>query len=207
MQRISSESWRRFSPRKSIISRRKSHVQVSFETPEYTANADALGALRLLIEVDARYFRATEVEILHGDPSKAHQRLGWRHSTTFEELVRDMMNSDLKRSRKSVIGINNMSEAQPATFSLEGSTVWVAGHRGMVGSAIVRRLASEGCRISQLHVRSLTCGAIGTARMNDFAKRRSLAKLAEAKLSSPRQAIALRSLGRRYDMASCRISP
>lgn len=34
-----------------------------------------------------------------------------------------------------------------ASYRLEGKTVWVAGHRGMVGSAIVRRLESEGCRI------------------------------------------------------------
>jgi GDP-L-fucose synthase len=40
-----------------------------------------------------------------------------------------------------------MSEAHSAAFSFEGRTVWVAGHRGMVGSAIVRRLATEGCRI------------------------------------------------------------
>src|SRR6185437_12711588 len=34
-----------------------------------------------------------------------------------------------------------------ASYRIEGKTVWVAGHRGMVGSAIVRRLESEGCRI------------------------------------------------------------
>jgi GDP-L-fucose synthase len=41
------------------------------------------------------------------------------------------------------------TEPQPshATYSLAGKRVWVAGHRGMVGSAIVRRLQREGCRI------------------------------------------------------------
>jgi GDPmannose 4,6-dehydratase len=49
-----------------------------------------------IIEVDPRYFRPTEVDLLLGDPSKARQRLGWRHEASFEDLVRDMMESDLK---------------------------------------------------------------------------------------------------------------
>jgi GDPmannose 4,6-dehydratase len=50
---------------------------------------------KCLVEVDPRYFRPTEVDLLLGDPSKAHQRLGWRHKTTFEELVREMVQNDL----------------------------------------------------------------------------------------------------------------
>src|ERR1700730_10453079 len=49
-----------------------------------------------LIEIDPRYFRPTEVETLLGDPSKGSQRLGWYHSTTFDELVREMMDRDLE---------------------------------------------------------------------------------------------------------------
>jgi GDPmannose 4,6-dehydratase len=49
-----------------------------------------------LIEIDPRYFRPTEVETLLGDPSKARRRLGWYHSTTFDELVREMMDRDLE---------------------------------------------------------------------------------------------------------------
>ncbi|MEO5599250.1 MAG: GDP-mannose 4,6-dehydratase, partial [Novosphingobium sp.] len=44
-----------------------------------------------LIEVDPRYFRPTEVDLLIGDPSKAHQKLGWRHETPVRELVREMV--------------------------------------------------------------------------------------------------------------------
>jgi len=51
---------------------------------------------RCLIEVDPRYFRPTEVDLLHGDPSKAHQRLGWRRSIKFEELVSEMVETDLQ---------------------------------------------------------------------------------------------------------------
>jgi GDPmannose 4,6-dehydratase len=51
---------------------------------------------RTLIKIDPRYFRPTEVELLLGDPSKAKRVLGWSHTTTFRELVSDMVKSDLK---------------------------------------------------------------------------------------------------------------
>jgi GDPmannose 4,6-dehydratase len=50
---------------------------------------------RVLVEVDPRYFRPTEVDLLLGDPSKAHQRLGWRHKTSFEDMIKEMVASDL----------------------------------------------------------------------------------------------------------------
>ena len=49
----------------------------------------------VLVRIDERYFRPTEVEELLGDPSKAHDLLGWRHRTSFTELVREMMDHDL----------------------------------------------------------------------------------------------------------------
>jgi GDPmannose 4,6-dehydratase len=49
-----------------------------------------------LVEIDARYFRPTEVDILQGDAAKARERLGWRHRIGFEELVRDMVDSDME---------------------------------------------------------------------------------------------------------------
>jgi GDPmannose 4,6-dehydratase len=49
----------------------------------------------VVVEVDPRYFRPTEVDFLLGDPSKAHRELGWKHTTTFQELVREMVRSDL----------------------------------------------------------------------------------------------------------------
>ncbi|CAO3383430.1 GDP-mannose 4,6-dehydratase [Azospirillum argentinense] len=51
----------------------------------------------VLIEIDPRYFRPTEVDLLLGDPSKARERLGWTHATSFSDLVREMMESDLAR--------------------------------------------------------------------------------------------------------------
>ncbi len=50
----------------------------------------------VIVRVDPRYFRPTEVDYLLGDPRKAHQKLGWRHQTAFEDLVKEMVASDLK---------------------------------------------------------------------------------------------------------------
>ena len=49
----------------------------------------------VLVAVDPRYFSPTEVDMLLGDPSKARQRLGWRHKIEFADLVREMVESDL----------------------------------------------------------------------------------------------------------------
>jgi GDPmannose 4,6-dehydratase len=50
----------------------------------------------VLVRVDPRYFRPTEVDLLLGDPSKARRVLGWHHKVTFPELVSEMVNSDLE---------------------------------------------------------------------------------------------------------------
>jgi GDPmannose 4,6-dehydratase len=51
---------------------------------------------RTLVRVDRRYFRPAEVETLLGDASKAERELGWKPRTTFDELVREMVESDRK---------------------------------------------------------------------------------------------------------------
>ena len=51
---------------------------------------------KILVRVDTRYFRPTEVELLLSDPTKAKEVLGWSHTTSFKELVDDMLESDLK---------------------------------------------------------------------------------------------------------------
>jgi GDPmannose 4,6-dehydratase len=50
---------------------------------------------KVLIEVDPRYFRPTEVDSLLGDASKARARLGWKHRTSFDALVKEMVEADL----------------------------------------------------------------------------------------------------------------
>jgi GDPmannose 4,6-dehydratase len=49
----------------------------------------------VLIEVDPKYFRPTEVELLVGDPTKARTKLGWKHRVNFDELIKEMINSDM----------------------------------------------------------------------------------------------------------------
>jgi len=59
---------------------------------------------RCLIEVDPRYFRPTEVELLIGDPTKAHTQLGWKHETSVRDLAREMVQADLQIMRDAPIG-------------------------------------------------------------------------------------------------------
>jgi len=49
----------------------------------------------VLVEVDPRYFRPTEVDDLLGDPAKARRHLGWKHKMSFDQLVADMVQADL----------------------------------------------------------------------------------------------------------------
>lgn len=49
---------------------------------------------KVLVEVDARYYRPTEVELLRGDYSKAKRKLGWEPKVKFEELVKIMAKAD-----------------------------------------------------------------------------------------------------------------
>jgi GDPmannose 4,6-dehydratase len=53
---------------------------------------------KILVEIDPNYFRPTEVDFLLGDPSKAHRVLGWKHKTTFPELIKEMVANDLELS-------------------------------------------------------------------------------------------------------------
>jgi GDPmannose 4,6-dehydratase len=55
---------------------------------------------RILVEVDPRYFRPTEVDFLLGDASKAAQKLGWRHQISVEELCAEMVREDLLNAAK-----------------------------------------------------------------------------------------------------------
>jgi len=58
----------------------------------------ATGAV--LIKIDPRYFRPTEVEILKGDPGKALRSFGWKPQIKFEELVRLMVAADMENAGK-----------------------------------------------------------------------------------------------------------
>jgi len=55
---------------------------------------------QVIVRVDPRYFRPTEVETLLGDASKAHTKLGWKPVTSFDQLVKEMVHADLDANRK-----------------------------------------------------------------------------------------------------------
>jgi GDPmannose 4,6-dehydratase len=55
---------------------------------------------KVIVKVDPRYFRPTEVETLLGDPTKAKEKLGWAPKTTFDELVAEMVREDMKSAER-----------------------------------------------------------------------------------------------------------
>jgi GDPmannose 4,6-dehydratase len=57
----------------------------------------------LLVAVDKRYFRPTEVETLLGDPTKAKEKLGWEPKITFEKMVQEMMENDINIAKRDSI--------------------------------------------------------------------------------------------------------
>lgn len=82
------------------------HIGISIEWKGKAEDEQGIDAKtgRALVKIDPRYYRPTEVEFLQGDASKAKRIMGWQPEISFEELVRDMMDSDLlvmKQSRNS----------------------------------------------------------------------------------------------------------
>jgi GDPmannose 4,6-dehydratase len=57
---------------------------------------------KVVVSIDPRYFRPTEVDILIGNPAKAKEKLGWQPKTTFKDLVKIMVDSDFEKARKRI---------------------------------------------------------------------------------------------------------
>ncbi|WP_432431875.1 GDP-mannose 4,6-dehydratase [Neorhizobium galegae] len=55
-----------------------------------------------VVAIDPRYFRPTEVDLLIGDPTKAHRKLGWKHETNLDQLIAEMVREDLKVMARNV---------------------------------------------------------------------------------------------------------
>ena len=66
-------------------------------------NAPGVKIGDLIVAVDPRYFRPSEVETLLGDPTKAKEKLGWVPETTLQTMVEEMVRSDLAESKKHVL--------------------------------------------------------------------------------------------------------
>ena len=61
---------------------------------------------KVVVRIDPRYFRPAEVDCLLGDPSKAKEKLGWETKISFEELVKEMMRSDLEQVKISMTALH-----------------------------------------------------------------------------------------------------
>src|SRR5262249_35831331 len=93
-----------------VLATGKSHTvreftELAFAEANYRLNWKSSGSSeqgldaktgRVLVEIDPRYFRPTEVDILLGDASKARDKLGWAPIVTLSELVAEMVAADLK---------------------------------------------------------------------------------------------------------------
>jgi GDPmannose 4,6-dehydratase len=80
-----------------FVNKAFAHVGIALEWRGKDVTEEALDKKtgRALVKIDPRYFRPTEVEFLQGDASKAKRVMGWEPETSFDDLVRDMMDSDL----------------------------------------------------------------------------------------------------------------
>lgn len=61
----------------------------------------------VVVRVDPRHFRPTEVDLLIGSPAKAHAKLGWSHKTTFGDLVAEMVAADMQRLERELWHIDS----------------------------------------------------------------------------------------------------
>jgi GDPmannose 4,6-dehydratase len=66
------------------------------------------------VEIDPRYFRPAEVDLLLGDPSKAQEKLGWRPRVGFQELIKMMVDSDIELVKTRIHGSGSK---RPSGFS------------------------------------------------------------------------------------------
>ena len=69
---------------------------------------DAADESRVLIKIDPRYFRPTEVDLLLGDPTKAKNVIGWVAKTPFAELVREMVEADVAMLSGEIVDTDRM---------------------------------------------------------------------------------------------------
>jgi GDPmannose 4,6-dehydratase len=73
---------------------------------------------KVVIEVDPRYFRPTEVDLLLGDPAKAKAKLGWAPKITFDELVKEMVEADLRLFERELVCRKNGFSTPPSLEEL-----------------------------------------------------------------------------------------
>ena len=77
----------------------KLDIKISWKGEGLKEYAEDCDTGKIIVRVDKRYFRPSEVDSLLGNPDKAKDKLGWSADTTIEELVEDMVNYDLKLAK------------------------------------------------------------------------------------------------------------
>jgi GDPmannose 4,6-dehydratase len=83
-----------------VMAFREAGIEITFTGSGVDEKGRDAKTGRVLVEIDPRYFRPTEVELLLGDPGKAREKLGWVPKHTLEDLVRDMMEHDLAEAER-----------------------------------------------------------------------------------------------------------
>ncbi len=82
----------------------KSFKEIGIELEWVGSGLDEMGldkeSKKILVKIDPRYFRPSEVDFLLSDPTKAKEKLGWSPKTSFNELVKLMVEADLKEAQK-----------------------------------------------------------------------------------------------------------
>ena len=110
---------------------------------------------KVVVAVDPKYYRPTEVDLLLGDPTKAQQKLGWKPKYDLPALVNEMVESrrnpvpspeiatGFRLHDHESVRITNLLFTPKLQQMQSTSKVYIAGHRGMVGSAILQRLLRD----------------------------------------------------------------
>jgi GDPmannose 4,6-dehydratase len=75
-------------------------INLKWEGSGTEENGIDVDSNKIIISIDPRYFRPAEVETLLGDSSKAKNKLGWTPKISFQELVKEMSDSDLEEAKK-----------------------------------------------------------------------------------------------------------
>jgi len=103
------------------------------------------------VQSDERYFRPSEVDTLLGDATKARKNLGWKPRTTFEGLIREMVEADLRLeglNPSQFLKPDAAAQVIPLRKNSDGKNakIFIAGHRGLVGGHVTALLEERGYR-------------------------------------------------------------
>jgi len=79
---------------------REIDISIEWQGSGLTETGRDASSGRVLVQVDPRYFRPTEVDFLLGDPSRAREKLGWEPRIPFEDMVRMMVHEDIQEAEK-----------------------------------------------------------------------------------------------------------